>query len=141
MGAEIYETYILPWEKKYIDFIQDSGCPAIYHNCGEIMELVGSYKKLGAKAVEPFSPVPLGDADLGKAVEIVNGDYVIIGGVDQVNVIQKGTVDQVQKVTRETIEAGKKNGAFIIQNADFLEWGTPEEHVITFVNIALDHSY
>ncbi len=27
----------------------------------------------------------------GKAVDIVRGDYVIIGGVDQVNVLQKGT--------------------------------------------------
>ncbi len=140
LGAEMYENYILPWEKKYIDFIQELGCPAIYHNCGEIMALVDSYKKLGAKVVEPFSPVPLGDAVLGKAVEIVNGDYVIIGGVDQVNVIQKGTIDQIKKVTKETIETGKKNGSFIIQNADFLEWGTPEENVKAFVDTALENS-
>jgi hypothetical protein len=36
----------------------------------------------------------LGDADLRKAVDIVRGDYVIIGGMDQVNVLQKGTVEQ-----------------------------------------------
>ena len=88
LGAEVYEEFILPWEKKYIDFIQEQGCPAIYHNCGQIMELVDSYKKLGANVIEPFSPVPLGDANLKEAVERVKGDYVVIGGVDQVNLLQ-----------------------------------------------------
>jgi uroporphyrinogen decarboxylase len=141
LGAEIFETYILPWEKKYIDFIQGMGCPAIYHNCGEIMNLVGSYKKLGAKVVEPFSPYPLGDADLQLAKEISNGDYVIIGGVDQVNVIQNGSVEDVARVTKDTMKTGKKNGKFIIQNADFLEWGTPECNVEAFVNTALENAW
>jgi uroporphyrinogen decarboxylase len=121
-------------------FIQDKGCPAVYHNCGEIMNLVESYKKLGAKVIEPFSPVPLGDANLAKAVKLVKGDYVIIGGVDQVNVLQKGTPDQVEKVTKETIETGKKNGPYIIQSADFLEFNTPVENVEVFVKTALDNA-
>jgi uroporphyrinogen decarboxylase len=140
LGAEVYEQFILPYEKKYIDFIQEQGCPAVYHNCGEIMLLVNSYKKLGAKVIEPFSPVPLGDADLAQAVDVVKGDYTIIGGVDQVNVLQKGTVDDVIKATIETIENGKKNGPFIIQSADFLEYNTPDENVEAFVKTALEHA-
>lgn len=137
LGAQAYEQYVLPHEKRYIDFIQAQGCPAIYHNCGEIMSLVGSYKKLGAQVVEPFSPFPLGDADLRKAVDIVQGDYVIIGGVDQVNVLQKGTLDNVRQATLRTLEAGKKNGPFIIQSADFLEYNTPVGNVEEFVHTAL----
>jgi uroporphyrinogen-III decarboxylase len=136
LGADVYEQFILPYEKKYIDFIQNKGCPAVYHNCGEIMNLVDSYKMLGAKVIEPFSPVPLGDADLEKAVNIVQGDYVIIGGVDQVNVLQKGTTEKVKEITKETIEIGKKNGPFIIQSADFLEYDTPVENVEMFVKTA-----
>ena len=141
LGAEVYEQFILPHEKKYIDFIQDLGCPAVYHNCGEIMSLVNSYKKLGAKVIEPFSPVPLGDADLKEAIKIVNGDYVIIGGVDQVNLLQKGTPEDVRSVTKDTIERGKKNGPYIIQSADFLEYNTPVKNVEIFVKIALENSY
>lgn len=140
LGARTYEQHILTHEKRYIDFIQGLGCPAVYHNCGEIMSLVGSYKKLGAQVVEPFSPVPLGDADLGKAVDIVRGEYVIIGGVDQVNVLQKGTVEQVRQATLATMEAGKRNGPFIIQSADFLEYNTPVENVEAFVATARAHA-
>lgn len=140
LGAEVYEQYILPYEKRYIEFIQGQGCPAVYHNCGEIMSLVASYKKLRAQVVEPFSPYPLGDADLRKAVDIVRGDYVVIGGVDQVNVLQKGTQEQVRRATMETMEAGKRNGPFIIQSADFLEYDTPEGNVEEFVQTALAHA-
>jgi uroporphyrinogen-III decarboxylase len=137
LGAEVYEEFILPYEKKYIDFIQDQGCPAVYHNCGQIMALVNSYKKLGAKVVEAFSPVPLGDANLSEAIDNIKGDYVVIGGVDQVNLLQKGTLEEVIRVTKSTIEAGKKNGPFIIQSADFLEYNTPVENVEAFVKTAL----
>ena len=140
LGAEVYEQFILPYEKSYIDFIQKQGCPAVYHNCGEIMSLVASYKKLGAKVVEPFSPYPLGDADLRKAIDVVQGDYVVIGGVDQVNVLQKGTRERVRQATVETIEAGKKNGPFIIQSADFLEYDTPVGNVEEFTKTALENS-
>ncbi len=141
LGKNCYEKYILPFEKKYIDYCQKNGTPAMYHNCGEIMNLVESYKKLGACIVEPFSPVPLGDADLAKAKEIVNGEYVMVGGVDQVNVLQKGSVDQVKETTEKTIKIGKPGGKFIIQSADFLEYGTPIENIEAYVKTAMDNGW
>jgi uroporphyrinogen-III decarboxylase len=140
LGKKAYDQYILPFEKKYIDFVQQNGTPAIYHNCGMIMNLVESYKDLGVKVVEPFSPPPLGDADVKKAKEIVDGDYVMIGGVDQVNVLQKGTIEDVKRVTEKTIKIGKPGGKFILQSADFLEYGTPIENIEAYVQTALDNS-
>jgi uroporphyrinogen decarboxylase len=140
LGKEVYDEFVLPFEKKYIDFVQAKGTPAMYHNCGEIMNLVESYKVLGAKIIEPFSPSPLGDADLKKAKNLVGGDYVMIGGVDQVNILQKGTIDQVKKKTEETIKVGKPGGKFILQSADFLEYGTPVENIEAYLNTALQYA-
>jgi uroporphyrinogen decarboxylase len=112
----------------------------MYHNCGEIMNLVESYRELGARIVEPFSPPPLGDADLARAKEIVGDAYVMVGGVDQVNVLQQGTIDQVRRVTEATIETGKPGGKFILQSADFLEYGTPLENLEAYVEVAMEHA-
>jgi hypothetical protein len=38
------------------------------------------------------------------------------------------------------MRAGKPGGRFILQNADFLEYGTPIENVEAFVRTALEHS-
>jgi len=137
LGKKCYDDYILPFEKRYIDFVQANGTPAMYHNCGEIMNLVESYKQLGARIIEPFSPNPLGDADLAKAKEIVSGDYVMVGGVDQVNVLQNGTIDEVKRITEQTIKVGKPGGKFILQSADFLEYNTPLENIEAYVETAM----
>ncbi len=137
LGKKCYDDYILPFEKRYIDFVQANGTPAMYHNCGQIMNLVESYKQLGARIIEPFSPNPLGDADLGKAKEIVSGDYVMVGGVDQVNVLQNGTIDEVKRITEQTIKVGKPGGKFILQSADFLEYNTPLENIQAYVDTAM----
>ena len=66
LGRRTYDRYVLPFERKYIEILQRGGTPAMYHNCGEIMNLVESYKDLGVRVVEPFPPPPLGDADLAR---------------------------------------------------------------------------
>lgn len=140
LGKSCYDQYILPFEKNYVDVVQESGTPAIYHNCGKIMNLVESYKDLGVRVVEPFSPPPLGDADLSRAKELVAGAYVMIGGVDQVNVLQNGTVDDVRRATKDTILTGKPGGKFILQSADFLEYGTPMENLEAYVETAIEYA-
>ena len=139
LGKKTYDTYVLPYEREYIKVCQETGVPAMYHNCGQIMNLVESYKDLGAKIIEPFSPVPLGDTDLEKAKTLVNGDYVMLVGVDQVNIIQKGTKEQIREVTKRTAEIGKVGGKTIIQTADFLEYGTPIENVRAFIETAKEY--
>ncbi len=140
LGRANYERFILPFERRYIEFVQRNGRPAMYHNCGQIMKLIESYKQLGARIVEPFSPPPLGDADLKAVKSAVDGKYIILSGIDQVNVLQNGTVEQVKRVTREAMEAGKPGGGFIMQPVDFLEYGTPTENVQAYMETALEHA-
>jgi uroporphyrinogen-III decarboxylase len=140
LGRANYDRYILPFERRYIEFVQRNGRPAMYHNCGQIMNLLESYKALGARIVEPFSPHPLGDADLARAKAMAGNAYAILGGIDQVNVLQNGSVEDVRRATVETMNAGKPGGGFIIQTADFIEYGTPVENVQAFVETALEHA-
>jgi uroporphyrinogen-III decarboxylase len=143
MGKRTYDKFILPFEKKYMDFVQEKGTPAMYHNCGEIMNLVESYIELGAKIVEPFSPAPLGDADHQKVVETIDGEYVVIFGVDQVNLLQKGSIDDIKQVTEKTMKIGKsgtQRGKFVIQSADFLEYGTPLVNLQAYVETAKQYA-
>ena len=142
IGRSNYERYVLEWERQQIEVAQAEGTPAAYHNCGQIQSLVEAYKGLGVAAVEPFSPPPkLGDADLAEAVRLAGEDYVIIGGVDQVDILQQGTIEDVRRATAAAMAAGKPGGGFILQNADFLEYDTPMENVQAFVTTALEGAW
>jgi len=141
LGRKNFDRYVLPYEKRYIEQVQSQGVPVLYHNCGQIMRLLESYKELGARIVEPFSPPPtLGDADLAMAKQIVDGAYVMMGGLDHVNVLQNGSREQVQRATAATLQAGKPGGKFVLAPADFLEYGTPVENVRTYVETALQEA-
>ena len=141
LGPEVYEKYILPFEKKYIDFCQGGGTPAMYHNCGQVMPLLESYKKLGVRSVEPFTPPPGGDTDLPKAKEIVDGEYIMVGGVDKLELLLKGTVDDVRQEVEKIVQAVKPGGNHILQNADSLEYATPVENVKACVETAIEHAW
>jgi uroporphyrinogen decarboxylase len=140
LGRRNYDRYVLPFEREHIAFLQRTGTPAMYHNCGQIMQLVESYVELGARAVEPFSPPPLGDADLERAKKVVNGRYAMVSGIDQVNVLQNGNPETVRRATERAIRAGKPGGGFILQPVDFLEYGTPLENVQAFVETAMENA-
>ena len=71
---------------------------------------------------------------------MVDGRYVILSGIDQVNVLQEGTVDQVKRATEQAIRTGKPGGGFILQPVDFLEYGTPLENVEAYVATAREHA-
>ena len=53
--------------------------------------------------------------------------------IDRVNVLQNGTVDEVKRETEQAIKIGKPGGKFILQSADFLEYGTPMDNIEAYV--------
>jgi hypothetical protein len=55
-------------------------------------------------------------------------------------VLQKGSLDDVRRSTKKAMLAGKPGGKFIMQNVDFLEYGTPEENVRAYVEEALENA-
>ena len=64
----------------------------------------------------------------------------MLAGIDQVNVLQKGTPEDVRKATAATMKAGKEGGKFIMQPVDFLEYGTPVKNVEAYVKTAMEHA-
>ncbi|MBA7560566.1 hypothetical protein ES708_02195 [subsurface metagenome] len=109
------------------------------HNCGKIMDLVESYIVVGPKMVESFSPPPLGDGNLAEAKSRSKGKFIIVGNVDQVNVLKPGPIDKIKKVTEKTVEVGKVRGKFILQSADFLEYETPLKNLETYIKAGIEY--
>jgi len=139
IGKKFFDRYILPFEKEYVDILQSKGVPALYHNCGKIMDLVESYIGVGPKMVEPFSPPPLGDGNLAEAKSRSKGKFIIVGNVDQVNILKPGPIDKIKKVTEKTVEVGKVRGKFILQSADFLEYETPLKNLETYIKTGIEY--
>ena len=128
-GKQYFDEYILPYEKKVVDAIRETGCHALYHNCGRAKVLQKSYIDLGISAWETVADEPIGDSELSDAKKNIGDRITLIGNLDQVNFIKVASVGQVQAKTEELVAAGKPGGRYIFSCADYLEIGTPFENV------------
>lgn len=137
VSKQYFDEFILPYEKRYIQEIQGTGVPVLYHNCGYIMTLLESYVDMGLAAVESFAPPPLADGDIGEAKRRIGDQVILMGGIDHKNLLEGGTVDEVREITRKVVEDGKPGGMFILSQADYLEENCKLENIEAMVETAI----
>lgn len=140
VGEKFYRTFVLPYEKKFIDKLQATKKIILCHNCGHIMNLLTSYIDMEIKFLESFSPPPIADGNLKKVKKVVKNKIVLVGNIDQLNILQKGSKKKVEEITRKTILEGKNGGNFILSTSDYLESNTPIENIEVYVETAKKYS-
>ena len=65
----------------------------------------------------------------------------MVGGVDKLELLLNGTVDDVRKAVEKIVRTVKPGGNHILQNADSLEYATPVENVRAYVETAIEHAW
>lgn len=125
IGPELYERYVLPFEKRLIDAIHESGGYAKLHICGNITSILPFIGKTGADVIDIDWMVPL-----DKAREIVGSTVVLCGNVNPSGVLLQGTPEQVTEAARECIKKGGPR--FILMPGCEVPQGTPIENIRAF---------
>ncbi len=82
VSPDFFKTYIWPYEKRLIDFIQQQNVAVLYHNCGYASKFLPLYPGLGLKAYESLTPRPYGDTVLADAVAVFGRNTTLAGGID-----------------------------------------------------------
>jgi uroporphyrinogen decarboxylase len=136
LSRKYYEKYVLPYDQAYVQAIENMGLPVLFHNCGYIMPFLESYLRLGCRALESFTPPPNADGDLAVAKERIGDRMVLVGNLDQIGKLRKGTPVEIEAAVREALEAGAPGGGFILGTADHLYDETPLENVRWAVEVA-----
>ncbi|OUP83263.1 hypothetical protein B5F07_11330 [Lachnoclostridium sp. An169] len=129
MGADYFDQYVLPYERRALDVLIRAGKPTIYHNCGNAKVLYPEYKKLGITVWETVSPKPQGDNVLEEAKDYFGTDLILSGNFDQVHFLKEASPEEIEKCAYEQMMVGKKGGHYIFACSDYLETGTPLENV------------
>jgi uroporphyrinogen decarboxylase len=137
VSKEYFDEFVLPYERRYVQGIQNTGVPVLYHNCGHIMTLLESYVDMGLAAVESFSPPPLADADIGEAKRRVGDSIILMGGINHKHLLEDSSPNEVQKVTRKVVEECKPGGMFILGQADYLEEKCKLENLEAMIETAI----
>jgi MtaA/CmuA family methyltransferase len=118
LRPEMYEDFIIPYERQIAAAVKAEGGFVYTHTCGAIGDRLELMIKSGISGIECLDPPPLGNVDLQEAVRLLNGRIFIKGNVDPVNTLLRGDAKQVRQDVGDVLEhAGHDMSGFILSSA------------------------
>jgi uroporphyrinogen decarboxylase len=129
VGPDFYRSFIWPYEKELIDFIQAQGVAVLYHNCGYARSLLRLYPGLGLRAYESLTPAPYGDTVLEEAVRAFGQGTTLLGGIDQLDLLRTGTSQDIEAAVRNVLDTVRGRCHFILGTTDYFNENTPEDKI------------
>jgi len=122
VGPKIYEEFVLPYERKMVEGVQQMGAKVRMHICGNIGRILPGIGSLGCELVDVDSMV-----SLAQAREEMGPQQVLSGNIDPVAVLRHGTPESiVAAIAQCHREAGPR---YIVAAGCEVPRDTPEENV------------
>ena len=110
VSPDALREYFFPWLRRIGDLARESSKPLIYHSDGILYDVMEDIIGCGVNALHPIEP---------KAMEIAEvkqryGDRLCLVGNVDVDLLSRGTPDQIKEVVRKNIEAVGYNGGYCV---------------------------
>jgi len=124
LGEEECDTYSSAYIKEIVDELQDETFLVVLHNCGHDGMLARSMASTGAKALH-FGNA----ADMGRVLQEVPNDVLVMGNLDPVRVLKEGTPEFVKQQTEALLEKTKDYPNFVLSSGCDLPPHVPLENI------------
>ena len=135
LSPDMYEEFILPFEKRIAKAVADEGACSYTHTCGAIGDRLELICQTGVSGIECLDPPPLGDVDIAEAVALLNGKIFIKGNIDPVNTLLRGDARKVQEDVSSVLEASREKDVFILSSACSVAPPAPPDKMKRMVEI------
>jgi uroporphyrinogen-III decarboxylase len=130
VSRDFFHEHIWPYEKRFIDFIQDQGIPVLYHNCGYAKGLLPLYPGLGLRAYESLTPPPYGDTVLEEAIRTFGATTTLLGGIDQLDLMRTGTTAEIDAAAKKVLDTVRGRCSFILGTTDYFNENTSRDRIL-----------
>ena len=125
------------WEKVFA-LCKANGAKIWLHSCGYCYPLVEDFIEMGADILNPLPPY-VKDGDPAKMKREFGARLAFDGGVDQINVIMRGTPDDVIRETKLRLPQLSPGSGYLAGPSQVFMGNTPVENVIAFIKTVLDY--
>jgi len=129
IGPEMYDEFVIPYQKSVLETIRKAGCYPFLHVCGNSNHLTKFLANSGAACVEIDGP-----ADLKNTLEIFNDRAVVRGNVSTM-LLRGGTIAQVEEAACACLRSARSH-RLILSPGCGVPRGTPQENLRILVRQA-----
>jgi uroporphyrinogen decarboxylase len=117
--------YVFPWYEQVVKLCHDKGVYVFYHTDGMIWEIMDDLINLGFDALHPIDPTCMDIVELKKKV----GDKICLMGNVATDLLQNGTPQEVEAMTRKKIQALAPGGGYCVGSGNSVpEWAKIENY-------------
>ncbi|MCL2344154.1 MAG: uroporphyrinogen decarboxylase family protein [Firmicutes bacterium] len=120
-----------PYVKRIIEAVRTDGCVFLYHNCGNTIPLIAHILETGAKAFHFGNAI-----DLSKMLPLVPNDIPVLGNMDPVGQLRKGTPNSVRQSVLNLLSRCAEYPNFILSSGCDIPPATPLENIDAFFDAA-----
>jgi uroporphyrinogen decarboxylase len=128
-----FETFALPYLKKFTDWAKSKNAHTLVHICGNTTDRLDLFPQSGASCISLDHKT-----DIAKAKDTLHGKMCFAGNVDPVNIMLQGSVQDVEDACKSVIETAGTEGGFVLMPGCDIPPTVPYENIQTFIQIARD---
>ncbi len=130
------EFNLEPLKKSISSWKNGYDTDTMLHICGDTTPMLEDFVKTGARVMSMDHAV-----DLAEAKDIFRGRMVIMGNLDPVSVLFKGSVSDVDKAAEKCFMDAGRDGGYIFGAGCAVPMGTPMENIIRLSEVSKRHPY
>jgi uroporphyrinogen decarboxylase len=99
ISPEMFEKFVMPYQKKISDQAKTYGLRTILHSCGSVIRVIPEMIAAGLDGLHPIQALAAG-MDAENLAEKFRDKIVFIGGVDTQVLLREGTAKQIKEDVR-----------------------------------------
>jgi len=134
-SPRIWEEVFAPQLKEMCDRVHAAGGTVNMYDDGKFMPVAEMIADAGVDVLQTLTPPPVGDTDLAELKRRIGDRVCLMGYVDLIYVIQRGTPELIEQTVKEAIEIAGPTG-FILGSSDSFREGSPLENIRAYFDAA-----
>jgi MtaA/CmuA family methyltransferase len=129
VGPELYREFVWPHERRLVEAVQQAGARVRLHICGNINAILEQVASLDVDILDLDSMVSVAEAR-----EKCGQKQVLLGNIDPVRALQRGTPASIANALRECHR--QAGAAYIVGAGCEVPRGTPRENLLAMREFA-----
>ena len=115
VSPKIFRRVFMPRYRRVVEQISK---PWIFHSDGNLLPILDDLLSLGMNGLHPIEPAAM---DIAKLKQHCGGQVCLVGGID-LDLLSRGTPEQVEECTRHVLAAAAPGGGYIAGSSNSIPY-------------------